>query len=111
MYFQFHKGTIKTLCKHSDIYDGVSFQFHKGTIKTAYFGDMYERVKPFQFHKGTIKTDEICVMDAEVIRFQFHKGTIKTYSEFSEFARLTNFNSIKVQLRLRKREDLQPEGP
>ena len=30
--------------------------------------------------------------------FQFHKGTIRTFAEFAEFARLTNFNSIKVRL-------------
>ena len=32
--FQFHKGTIKTIYRDTDIDAHLSFQFHKGTIKT-----------------------------------------------------------------------------
>ena len=32
--FQFHKGTIKTICLIHSSTNGAIFQFHKGTIKT-----------------------------------------------------------------------------
>ena len=34
--FQFHKGTIKTLVRITEIVCEYLFQFHKGTIKTVF---------------------------------------------------------------------------
>ena len=34
MWFQFHKGTIKTLISWVSALSKLEFQFHKGTIKT-----------------------------------------------------------------------------
>ena len=39
-----------------------------------------------------------------VAKFQFHKGTIKTLTSRMLFVKTKNFNSIKVQLRLRHHE-------
>ena len=34
--FQFHKGTIRTQGRKSDVYYKKEFQFHKGTIRTSF---------------------------------------------------------------------------
>jgi hypothetical protein len=36
-----------------------------------------------------------------VYKFQFHKGTIRTEKDNADFQSRLNFNSIKVQLRLK----------
>ncbi len=53
----------------------------------------------FQFHKGTIKTGIAGTGLGLGIAFQFHKGTIKTRVLLQVLHLLTNFNSIKVQLK------------
>ena len=58
-------------------------------------------LQKFQFHKGTIRTGEE-IERAKQAAFQFHKGTIRTPMPTPSFARMYYFNSIKVQLELRK---------
>ena len=121
MWFQFHKGTIKTTSSSSNDNKNILFQFHKGTIKTVYFrayrgnipsfnsikvrlkldADNYpDEYHVFQFHKGTIKTYEKLFTLSSKYLFQFHKGTIKTEQSL-HYQRLNNgFNSIKVRLKL-----------
>ena len=78
--FQFHKGTIKTLNSIRYWLENASFQFHKGTIKTLFRVFLLIVSVIFQFHKGTIKTERFR-MDSDI---------------------LSNFNSIKVRLKLSK---------
>ena len=60
----------------------------------------------FQFHKGTIKTLSGDAMPDIKAIFQFHKGTIKTFLVFLQSNSRTNFNSIKVRLKLPARFEL-----
>ena len=54
----------------------------------------------FQFHKGTIKTWGAAIGAGAGLIFQFHKGTIKTAYQHRHGPNLTDFNSIKVRLKL-----------
>ena len=56
---------------------GSAFQFHKGTIRTFISSKGYVYCELFQFHKGTIRTPVVVARKQD---------------------RVTNFNSIKVQL-------------
>ena len=39
-----------------------------------------------------------------VVKFQFHKGTIKTYEHTMSISDYLDFNSIKVRLKLTKKQ-------
>ena len=54
--FQFHNGTIKTMCRFVEVLSQTLFQFYNGTIKTQKYCNIIESCKLFQFHNGTIKT-------------------------------------------------------
>ena len=58
----------------------------------------------FQFHKGTIKTLAPPIFFERFVVFQFHKGTIKTHVREEQMLPLDYFNSIKVQLKLLRRQ-------
>ena len=100
MQFQFHKGTIRTLCpflaslplRHFNSIkvqlerlfllilstEKLIFQFHKGTIRTLKIVIKVLIYALFQFHKGTIRTAAPIVGPVVSAAFQFHKGTIRT---------------------------------
>ena len=76
--FQFHKGTIKTLC--SSLYRRwqFEFQFHKGTIKTPAAVDVVVFLASFNSIKVRLRQNERMEKCRRSHMFQFHKGTIKT---------------------------------
>ena len=78
MVFQFHKGTIRTLCAFSIKKIIWQFQFHKGTIRT--FGDygLFAWQANFNSIKVRLELFSFSYEVAELITFQFHKGTIRT---------------------------------
>ena len=55
----------------------------------------------FQFHKGSIQTHGKRSRRVNLSVFQFHKGSIQTYVPICMPFRCCNFNSIKVQFKLR----------
>ena len=75
------------------------FQFHKGTIRTICSSVRPRLRNLFQFHKGTIRTDISLFITFADDEFQFHKGTIRTKLRVSAYLN-HHFNSIKVQLEL-----------
>ena len=76
------------------------FQFHKGTIKTVETRLYIITFCLFQFHKGTIKTTLSFKRLCSRLLFQFHKGTIKTSLAEVRQSNISDFNSIKVRLKL-----------
>ena len=75
-----------------DDFNSIKVQLeHKIVLKTT-------SVLEFQFHKGTIRTKLSTELFGVLTLFQFHKGTIRTYQVFCSHHRLSDFNSIKVQL-------------
>ena len=57
-------------------------------------------IHSFQFHKGTIKTLHLLLVHSLHFPFQFHKGTIKTIIFSFSLHSSSDFNSIKVRLKL-----------
>ena len=64
---------------------------------------MTRMIRTFQFHKGTIKTSRALGPGGKFYKFQFHKGTIKTTEPDTGGNGGTDFNSIKVRLKLPSR--------
>ena len=77
-WFQFHKGTIKTLFLGKFFSSWLVFQFHKGTIKTSLLLQMQTTIPYFNSIKVRLKR-EVSEFVYFAIIFQFHKGTIKTF--------------------------------
>ena len=96
--FQFHKGTIKTLC--CCFLTQVVHYFNSIKVRLKLLDTILTiMVAKFQFHKGTIKTQVWLSMLSSILLFQFHKGTIKTNLRGWFLISDTNFNSIKVRLK------------
>ena len=79
--FQFHKGTIRTLCALAPIAIKMNFNSIKVQLEQT----------------SRRPTTTLC-------QFQFHKGTIRTCSRTSTLPIWWNFNSIKVQLEQNKEQ-------
>ena len=97
MWFQFHKGTIRTYCSVrtlEDIYNFNSIKVRLEQLKKL----LPSLRQKFQFHKGTIRT---CAVAFPVFH-RHHFNSIKVRLEPGLAATLqnirTNFNSIKVRL-------------
>ena len=75
--FQFHKGTIRTLCNLLII------------NSLTYFNSIKVRLEHQKRYDRELSA-----------LFQFHKGTIRTMGRPSLFRGFRNFNSIKVRLEL-----------
>ena len=78
------------------------FQFHKGTIKTVCTFRLQKASSYFNSIKVQLKPDSVPVPEFDAL-FQFHKGTIKTISAFLNRVKVRYFNSIKVQLKQKRR--------
>ena len=132
LWFQFHKGTIRTAIGLAISAIATLFQFHKGTIRTvrwhltkdclAYFNSIKVRLEligsssgyvgynEFQFHKGTIRTFCLSPDEPDEPEFQFHKGTIRTCRVKNGKCYWRDFNSIKVRLERKWRTELEPRN-
>ena len=118
--FQFHYGTIKSICRHSTIVslnrfnstmvrlkvtltysdeNLTQFQFHYGTIKSLSQSCTSTLLTEFQFHYGTIKSLTLTYSDENLTQFQFHYGTIKSITMTRFMACLQSFNSTMVRLK------------
>ena len=73
------------------------FQFHKGTIRTVCFNATAYPVVNFNSIKVQLELGVIAVL-MYVVLFQFHKGTIRTFYTAYNLVFNEDFNSIKVQL-------------
>ena len=75
--FQFHKGTIKTLCNAREMKGNADFNSIKVQLKLLLRGQW----KPICFNFNSIKV-QLKLVSVHLIagkaKFQFHKGTIKT---------------------------------
>ena len=118
-WFQFHKGTIRTILFQVfslafQDFNSIKVQLEPGNLFVFLFILLhFNSIKVqlelstvwccnsspiFQFHKGTIRTYRcVPVLDYAHV-FQFHKGTIRTPGHNHKQLFVTNFNSIKVQL-------------
>ena len=96
--FQFHKGTIRTLCGCAHQSDFAPFQFHKGTIRTR--RGVAPRLPVCRnFNSIKVRLERYSVTGCYWLqRFQFHKGTIRTPHPVPLAMLLRYFNSIKVRL-------------
>ena len=67
--FQFHNGTIKTICPNSSVTITSIFQFHNGTIKTQmnvtqihaklHFNSIMVQLKPIDIYNGNLVFTEV----------------------------------------------------
>ena len=99
--FQFHYGTIKSICRL------------KLTTTVVYFNSTMVRLKVlttiagstalagFQFHYGTIKRFWFARWPLAVRLFQFHYGTIKRKWRLQPKRLICYFNSTMVRLKVR----------
>ena len=87
-----------------------TFQFHKGTIRTVYKG-LFIMVIPneFQFHKGTIRTDDYKRMTENLKDFNSIKVQLELRKEMQPTSESKNFNSIKVQLERQQGRSVRPQ--
>ena len=74
------------------------FQFHKGSIRTVIILHVCKVITMFQFHKGSIRTIPPFKYVFVSELFQFHKGSIRTTASSRKPRLGRSFNSIKVQL-------------
>ena len=77
-WFQFHKGTIRTLPWGAAPYTADLFQFHKGTIRTEYNSPANQRARYFNSIKVRLEPSVFWQAVWFWEKFQFHKGTIRT---------------------------------
>ena len=108
LWFQFHKGTIRTQLNATKSFDFDDFNSIKVRLEPRKFIRIFIEILIFQFHKGTIRTVCCLVSFSNLLyfnsikvrlelssslssfcrrRFQFHKGTIRTsFFNFDSFA-------------------------
>ena len=67
LWFQFHKGTIKTQLRLRILHFLFEFQFHKGTIKTSSQLTIWRQVKHFNSIKVRLKLSQ--TEQRAVVRF------------------------------------------
>ena len=67
-WFQFHKGTIKTIASFALSFILLSFNSIKVRLKPPHLFVYFQPLLSFQFHKGTIKTHQVeCAVNLSVV--------------------------------------------
>ena len=99
LWFQFHKGAIRTEDRLSRRGFQSEFQFHKGAIRTALSLLTHNALSDFNSIKVRLERPLFGLIGIIIPLFQFHKGAIRTCTGCKNAARLhRDFNSIKVRL-------------
>ena len=100
--FQFHIGAIRSYQSFSGFFCVYTFQFHIGAIRSISQTVIGGKWDMFQFHIGAIRSYNKERDIFEASEFQFHIGAIRRYFVISLGLSPFSFNSILVQLEVRR---------
>ena len=98
--FQFHKGTIRTMCLSTKIISKklFQFQFHKGTIRTQCFGNLSLKVSYFNSIKVRLERIKHWLILPLHHYFNSIKVRLERHAGNMIVTMVLYFNSIKVRL-------------